>query len=195
MSHPVDTQVQVTGLVETLTRLREFDRKAYDGMTRELQDAGLGIVSASQGAIPSGNALSNWGGWNTPKQTRRGGIITQHSELRPIPFDGGAARGGVRAKAGKKFRKGNLLSTVVTVQQMNAGGAIWELAGSKDTNWGATGGSALFRQNLNKKFGAGAKNSRFWPRSLAPAFDKNIDKARELIDLVVAKYASEASSD
>lgn len=182
--------VEVNGIVDVLSRLRKFDRQAYDAMTRELEDAGSGIVTDAQAAIPEGNALSNWGGWNAAKQSRRGGIITKTSDMRPIPFDGSAARAGVRSKAGKKFRRGTLLSTAVTVQQMNAGGAIWELAGSKNTNWGATGGAATFRPNLNSKYG-----NSIWPRSLTPAWHKNVDEARDRIDAVVAKYASDASSD
>ena len=182
--------VEINGLVDVLSRLREFDRKAYDAMTSELEDAGSGIVSDARNIIPAGNALSHWGGWNAHRQTRRGGIIMQGSGMRPIPFSGTAARAGVKAKAGKKFRKGRLLATAVTVQQMNAGGAIWELAGSTKTVWGATGGAATFRQNLNEKHG-----DKIWPRSLTPAWHDNVDQARDRIDSVITKYAKEASSD
>ena len=194
----VDTEID--GLVDVLYRLRTMDKKIYDAMVDEIKEAGSDTESDARAAIPSGNALRNWGGWTSATVARRGrgGIVTvsKRSELRPIPFDPGAAKAGIKTNVGRKFRKGRLLSTSVTVQQMNAGGAIWELAGSDmSTDWGAIGGSAKFRQNLNKKYGAGAKNSSFWPRSLSPAWGKNKDAAIARIDELVGKYASEASSD
>jgi hypothetical protein len=189
----VDTEID--GLTDVLYRLRTMDKKIYDAMVDEIKEAGKDTESEARAAIPSGNALRNWGGWTSATIARkeRGGIVrvSQRSELRPIPFDSGAAKAGIKTNVGRKFRKGRLLSTAVTVQQMNAGGAIWELACSDmSTEWGATGGSARFRQNLNRKY-----TDSIWPRSLKPAWGNNIEQARARIDDIVAKYASEASSD
>jgi hypothetical protein len=189
----VDTEID--GLVDVLYRLRAMDKKIYDAMVGELKEAGSDIESDARAAIPSGNALRNWGGWTSATMARRGrgGIVTvsKRSELRPIPFDSGAAKSGIQTNVGRSFRKGRLRSAVVRVQQQNAGGAIWELAGSDmSTDWGATGGSAKFRQNLNKKYGGS-----IWPRSLTPAWGKNKDAAIDRIDTIVGKYAAEASSD
>lgn len=189
----VDTEID--GLTDVLYRLRTMDKKIYDAMVDEIKEAGQDTESDARAAIPTGNALRNWGGWTSATIARkeRGGIVrvSQRSELRPIPFDSGAAKAGIKTNVGRKFRKGRLLSTAVTVQQMNAGGAIWELAGSDlSTEWGATGGSARFRQNLNRKY-----TDSIWPRSLKPAWGRNKDAAVARIDDIVAKYASEASSD
>ncbi len=189
----VDTEVD--GLTDVLYRLRNMDKKIYDAMVDELKDAGSDTESDARAAIPSGNALRNWGGWMSATSARRGrgGIVTisPRSKLRPIPFDSGAAKAGIKTDVKRSFRKDRLLSAVVRVQQMNAGGAIWELAGSEmNTEWGATGGSAKFRQNLNARYG-----DSIWPRSLKPAWGRNVEKARARIDDVVGKYASEASSD
>lgn len=184
--------VEVNGLVDVLSRLRKFDRDAYDAMTGELEDAASRIVSDGREAVPSSNALSNWGGWMSADSRRVvGGIVhvMQREKLRPIPFSSGAARAGIRPKAGKKFRKGSLLSAAVTVQQMDAGGAIWELVGSTKVNWGTTQGKT-FRDNLANKY-----RTSVWPRGLGPAWTKNVDEARDRIDTVIAKYAHEASSD
>lgn len=187
-------ETEIDGLVDVLSRLRKMDRSIYDTMVGELTDAGSDIESDARAAIPSANALSNWGGWNsaTSARTRRGvTTISKRSEMRPIPFESGAAKAGIRTKVGGKYRKGTRLSAVVTVQQMNAAGAIWELAGSQTSiDWGARGGSAKFRQNLNKKYG-----DSIWPRALTPAWQKNKDAAINRIDDIVGKYAAEASSD
>ena len=188
----VDTEID--GLVDVLYRLRAMDKKIYNAMVAEIKEAGSDTESDARAAIPSGNALRNWGGWTSATRAFKDGNIvrvTRRSELRPIPFDSGAAKAGIRTNVGRKFRGGRLRSTAVTVQQMNAGGAIWELAGSDlSTDWGATGGSAKFRQNLNKKY-----TDSIWPRSLTPAWQKNKDAAVARIDELVGKYASEASSD
>jgi hypothetical protein len=191
----VDTEID--GLTDVLYRLRTMDKKIYDAMVDELKTAGSDIESDARAIIskktPGGRALSNWGGWNSATSARSSrGVtrVTKRSELRPIPYDSGAAQSGIKTNVGRKFRKGRLLSTAVTVQQMNAGGAIWELAGSTTTEWGATGGSAKFRENLNKKAG-----DSIWPRSLTPAWRENKDAAINRIDDIVGKYAAEASSD
>ena len=186
--------MEIEGLTETLWRLRELDKNIYNTMVDELKAAGDDIESDARQIVPAGNALRNWGGWMSATSARsRNGVVTvsKRSTLRPQPFESGAARAGIKTNVGRKFRKGRLLSTAVTVQQMNVGGAIWELAGSDmSTNWGAVGGAALFRQNLNKKAGAG-----IWPRSLTPAWRENKDAAIDRIDEIVGRYAAEASSD
>lgn len=188
----VDTEID--GLTDVLYRLRTMDKKIYNAMVDELKSAGDDVESDARDTIPSGNALRNWGGWMSATSARaRNGVVTvsKRSALRPIPFDSGAAKAGIQTNVGRSFRKGRLRSAVVRVQQQNAGGAIWELAGSEmATQWGATGGSAKFRQNLNAKYGGS-----IWPRSLTPAWRKHKDAAIDRIDDIVGKYAAEASSD
>lgn len=187
--------VEIEGLVEQLDRIKKFDRKTYDALVSELEDAGQDIEKESRNRIPSGSALRNWGNWTqaTRATRRKSGVVVirARSELRPVPFEGGAARAGIQSQVGRRYRKGRMLSAAVRVVQKDAAGAIWELAGSDNTNWGATGGGATFRDNLNSKYPAGGK----WPRSLGPAWTANVDKARKRIDETIAKYAAEASGD
>lgn len=185
--------LEAEGITETLDRLRTFDRKTYDAMVDELEAAGGDIAADAKQATPSANALRNWGTWNSrtvARKTRNMVRITQRSKMRPIGYDGSAAQAGIEPKVGGKFRRGRRLSTTVTVVQKNPGGAIWALAGSDSTDWGATGGSGLFRQNLNKKYGVGP-----WPRALGPAWTKHKDAAIDRIEQVVDKYAQDASSN
>lgn len=192
MANKFSVDLEVDGLTETLDRLRTFDRKAYDGMTAELEAAAGDIADEARANTPSGNALRNWGTWNSATVARKSkGIttISKRSKMRPIGYDGAAARAGIQPKVAGKFRKGRRLSTIVQVRQMNPGGAIWALAGSDNTDWGATGGSGLFRQHLNNKFGAGP-----WPRALTPAWRNHKDAAADRIDELIGKYADEASS-
>jgi hypothetical protein len=187
------TDVEVTGLVEQLDRLRTFDRDTYDAMKSELASAGDDIARDAKRDTPEGTALRNWGPWNSAtvaRKTRNSVRITQRKKLRPIPYDGGAARSGIESRVDNKFRKGRMLSAVVRVVQKNPAGAIWSLAGSDSTDWGATGGSGLFRQNLNKKYGVGP-----WPRALTPAWQKHKDEAIDRIERTIDKYAQDASGN
>jgi hypothetical protein len=184
--------LRVTGVTEKLDQLRKFDEKTYRVVIDELEQAASKIVNDTRKAMPDDNALSNWGGWMSADSRRvRNGIVTIHqrSKLRPIPFEAGKARADVRPKVTGKYRKGTRLSTVVNVQSMNAGGAIWELVGSTNVNWGTTQGKT-FRDNL-----AGKYRTSVWPRGLGPAWRDNKDAAIERIDEIVSKYVGEASSD
>lgn len=191
MSRMWAVDVEVDGLVDLLSRTRAFDRKTYDALVGEIEDAGKGIAEDSRKVIPDGNALRNWGNWTqaTIATKRRSGVvvIASRKKLRPVPFVGGKARAGITPEVGRRYRKGRMLSASARVVQKDPAGAIWELAGSDDTDWGATGGGATFRDNLNAKY----QNGGLWPRSLGPAWTDNVDKARERIDEIVAKYAKE----
>lgn len=185
--------LEAEGITETLDRLRTFDRVTYDAMVSELQDAGGDIAADARQATPDGNALRNWGTWNSrtvARKTRNTVRISERKKMRPIGYDGSAAKAGIQPVVGGKFRKGRRLSTTVQVVQKNPGGAIWALAGSDSTDWGATGGSGLFRQNLNRKYGVSA-----WPRALTPAWRKHKDAAIDRIEKLVDKYAQDASSN
>lgn len=187
--------VKLEGLSQTLSRLREFDRDAYDGMVQEISDAMEPMASDARGLMPSGNALSNWGPWGSSTVTRqsRGGVWTQTARRRSrsLEFDSGKARAGVEARTARKYRKGKMLGATAMVAQKNPAGSIWALAGARDAgNPFAMGGSATFVSNLLAKY-----RSDTWPRAMGEAWTKNIEKVRDAVENVIEKYARKASSD
>ena len=160
--------IYVEGATEFIDRLRTFDRAVYDSLIKELEGAGQNVRDRAASLIPD-QPLSGWGRWLSGTQMRRRGsvsLLQSSAGARNLSFEAGKARSKIKTKVGRRFQRGDLKSFRVFVQQMDWAGAIYELAGSRmDLGWGATGGSALFRQNLNRKNG-----DSVWPRTLTPAF-------------------------
>lgn len=160
--------IYVEGATEFIDRLRTFDRDVYDDLVKELKGAGENVRDRAASLVPD-QPLSGWGRWMSGTQVRKRGAVSLMSargRARNLSFDAGRARGKYETEVGRKFQRGDLKAFRVFVQQMDWAGAIYELAGSRmDLGWGATGGSALFRQNLNRKNG-----DSVWPRTLTPAF-------------------------
>lgn len=189
-------EFEVDGLALVMSRLREFDREAYDGMIAEINDATDKIAKTAANDVPDGNALSNWGGWGSNNAARqsRGGVwtLTSRKSTRDLGFDGAKARNKIEPRVGRKFRRGKMLGATALVSQRDAAGAIWALAGSKNTggNPYAIGGAATFVDNVVGKY-PGSQ----WPRALGPAWNEHIDEVRAQVQDIVNRAARKASGD
>lgn len=187
--------IEVDGLSERLAQLREFDRVAYDRAVQELEQGAQGVADWAANNTPD-NGLSNWGAWSSASQVRRTGsgtVVVQRGGGiggRDLAFNATSVKAGYRPKVGRKFRKGQLLSTRVVVEQASPAGAIYELAGSTTVDWGAIGGSKTFKANLNDKRGSGP-----WPRILNPAYYAAGGEAADRIEAVVARLSDDYSTD
>ena len=188
-------EIEVDGLALTMARLREFDRDAYDGMIAEINQANEKIASDARDDMPSDNALGNWGAWGSSNAARqsRGGVwtLTKRKSTRDLGFDGAKAKSKLEPKVARKYRRGKMLGASAIVTQKDAAGAIWSLAGSRNSgNPFAIGGAATFVDNLLGKY-----RSNDWPRALGPAWTKNIDEVRDQITEIVNRAARKASGD
>lgn len=188
-------EIEVDGLALTMTRLRAFDRDAYDGMIDEINKANETIARDARADMPSDNALTNWGAWGSGNVARqsRGGVwtLSARKSTRDLGFDGAKAKAKVEARVSRKYRRGKMLGASALVTQRDAAGAIWSLAGSKNAgNPFATGGAATFVDNLLGKY-----RDTEWPRALGPAWTKNIDEVRAQITDIVNRAARKASGD
>lgn len=179
------TDIYVDGATQFIDRLRTFDRQVYDELIRELEGSAKNVRDDAASRIPD-RPLGNWGRWVTGGSMRRRGtvsIIGTSGKSRNLSFDGGKAQSKMRTYVGRKFRRGDIQTFRVFVQQMDWAGAIYELAGSEmSVNWGAIGGSATFRQNLNRKHGDG-----IWPRTLTPAYYAEGPKAFREVQAIIEK--------
>lgn len=187
--------VEVEGLSQVMARLKEFDRDAYDGMIDEINQANEKIAKTARDDMPSGNALSNWGGWGSSTISRRtrGGVWTQgqRKATRDIGFDGAKAKGKLESRVARKYRRGKMLGAAALVTQKDPAGAIWALAGfGSGRNPFAMGGAATFVDNLLAKY-----PGREEPRALGPAWTKHIDEVQEQVRDIVNRAAAKASGD
>lgn len=163
--------IDAEGARTLMARLRLLGDDSLKILQREVRQAMDQMAKDARAAVPS-QALRNWGTWNY-----RG---------RDLSWNAGKVRSGFRP--GFRARKNAQGFQEVTGQVANttAQGAIYILAGS-----GARGGD-IFATVLRNKHGAG-----IWKggagRAFGPAFDKNVDDARDKVSAAVQRAADKVT--
>lgn len=160
-------RVEVTGFREVMDKLKEADRKAYNVIVREITKAGKDVATAASYITPAGNPLSNWGQWIDSKSGR------------DLGYDGGVASSNFKLRRSNFRSKGVNRGIGWSVQQMNAGAAIFEIIGDKSRITTASGSHLV--DMVNDRFGLRR------PRSLFKAYyqvntDERIDAIRDQIN-------------
>lgn len=170
-------QLEVEGVNELVNRLAKFDKDVYKILTKEVR-AGLADVSSYAKSItPGGRALRNWGPWNlTTGSNAQVGSISLVTGTRDLGFDGSQVKRGIKPRAVRRSRRGRVTSFSGQVVTTTAAGAIYALAGSKDT-------TDPFNRHLNRKRGT------TWPRTLTDARNVKGPKAAEAITEAIQKAA------
>jgi len=159
--------MQVVGVAEAMRHLRGYDKRAYNTITKEMRHSATILTNAVGGDFPM-KALTNWNG--KPPAKRR-------SDKRPFPlYDAAAARGGVRPKVGIGKVVNNERS-ILRVQQMTAGGAVFDAAGSDTNN--------IFTRNLDIYAPTQGKSRLGISRSRV--MYKAVDKRMNYVEAIVAR--------
>jgi len=162
-------RIELEGATELVNRLTKFDKDVYKILERELKSAALLVADDARGRLPPA-ALSNWGRWSvTTGSNGTRGAVTMTTGSRDLSFSSAKARRGIKAQVPKKYNRGAVVGFSVRVAQMDAAGAIYELAGSKSEN--------TFGRNLNNAHGGS-----IWPRTLTPALYAKGDEAARGIE-------------
>lgn len=158
-------QVKVVGVAEGLKYLRGYDKELYNIITKKMRTSATGLASAVGGDFPS-KTLTYWNG-KPPKKRLK--------QTRPFPlYDATAARGGVRPKVGVG-RLVNGERNILRIQQMTAGGAVFDSAGSQTTN--------IFTKNLD--IYAPTKGTTRRGVSRSRVLYKAVDKRMDTVDGIV----------
>jgi hypothetical protein len=160
-------RVEVTGFREVMDKLKEADKKAYSVIVREITKAGKDVATAASYITPAGNPVSNWGRWATAGSGR------------DLGYDGSAASGGFKLRRSNYRAKGVSRGIGWSVQQMNAGAAVYELIG--DGSRVTTRSGEHLVDTINSRFGVRR------PRSLFKAYyevntDARIDAIKDQIN-------------
>jgi hypothetical protein len=164
-------RVDIDGAAALVNRLKKFDADVYKILQRELKDAAGMVAENARSRVPAGGALSNWGPWDfTTGSNGSVGVVTMVTGSRDLGFSGSRARSGIRPQAVTRSNRGAVSSFKVRVVQMNAAGAIYELAGSQNRS------GSTFGPNLNSAHGSGP-----WPRTLTPAWHAKGQEAGDAI--------------
>ena len=160
-------RVEVTGFREVMDKLKVADKKAYGVIVREITKAGKDVAAAASYITPAGNPVRNWGSF----------IAAQSG--RDLSYDGGAASGGFKLRRSNFRSKGVNRGIGWSVQQMNAGSAIYELIGDGSRTTTRSGEHLV--NTINSRFGVRR------PRSLFKAYyevntDARIDAIKDQIN-------------
>lgn len=163
------SRLEVFGVANALRHLRSYDKAAYRAITKEMRNSASALTSAVGGDYPE-RVLTNWNA-EAPAQRRKAG--------KPFPlYDAAAARGGVKAKVGV----GKLINnerTILRIQQMTAGGAVYDGSGSKSQN--------IFVKNLDTYGPAkgASRNGVSRSRVLYKAVDKRMDYVENVVSRAI----------
>jgi len=145
-------RVDITGAAELANRLRRFDADMYKVLQKELKLAGELVAEDARGRVPD-SGLSGWGSWLMTRTSgsngQRGSVkMVQATTSRSLSFDSAAIKSGIKSKVSSRTRQGNKTSLRVVVEQGNAAGSIYEIAGIKHPD-------SVFNANLIGKRGGG----------------------------------------
>jgi hypothetical protein len=118
-------QMKVVGISEALRHMREYEKDLYTEVTRQLRTSAQPLAQEVGGDFPE-RALTNWTGKQPTRRRKKKG--------KPFPgYEAASARGGVKPKVGiGKVVNGE--RSIVRIQQMTAGGAVLDGAGSRTSN-------------------------------------------------------------
>lgn len=182
-----DEAIILTGVYETLTALKEFDKDAVKRFNKVINTELAGaerdaraLVSEASGYGPSGTPMSGWSP-NDPARPRRS---TRGGAGWP-GWNTGVIQAGIRkTKAQGKVRKGDYTTSSGALLNKSAAGAIFEVAGRKTKGTADRTGSAQFLRTLGNRFG---KASRLvW---------RVVDKDKAKIEQNVARALEEAKAE
>jgi hypothetical protein len=157
--------MNTTGISKALKEIRTYDRSMYMQITIQMRKDAQPLASEVGRDYPE-ETLPRWKMAN-PSNAR--------SDKRPFPtYSPSAARGGMKPKVTAGRNKDNPRG-IVRIQQMTAGGAILDSAGSRVSN--------PFVKNLDKKHGGSSRVGQLRSRVLYRA----VARRKPQVEAIVAK--------
>lgn len=156
------------GLAENINFLEKFNQDVSKTLKKEMRAGANEVAKAAKSLIPA-SAVSNWGAW------------TSSSDGRDLGFIGSWVKRGVAVETQRSRKSGVTVGFGYRVVNKTAAGAIYELAGSKNSN-------ALGR-GINKN-----KPVTRYPRTLFAAYYMAMPAAVRKIETAIEKAQKEASA-
>lgn len=160
-------RVKVVGVSDAMRHLRSYDKELYKEVTSQMRSSAQPLAQQVGGQFPD-RALTNWNGKQPAKRSKVG---------RPFPnYDAAAARGGVKPKVGVGRVRNNERS-ILRIQQMTAGGAVFDAAGSRTDN--------IFVRNLDTYASTGGRSRK--GRSRSRVMYSAVKKRMPMVETIVAR--------
>jgi len=174
-------KVDVYGVRETLAELRKYERETFNRISSDLKTSAKPAAVAVGRAFPDEPLLN----WHTS-----GGRLSSKSRL--PPYNGASAKSKVRVAISTKKPTGIGQHGLIRLQQMDAGGQVYDSAGSKTK--AARGASASagqkFISNLDKR-SLQSTGNKYRSRIMYPFTEKNLPLIEKAIEISIRKIDGE----
>ena len=175
-------KVEVYGVRETLAELRKYERETFNRISSDLKTSAKPAAIAVGRSFPDEPLLN----WHTS-----GGRLASKSRL--PPYNGASAKSKVRVAISTKKPTGIGQHGLIRLQQMDAGGQVYDSAGSKTK--AARGASASagqkFISNLDKRAKQQSSGEKYRSRIMYPFTEKNLPLIEKAIEISIRKIDGE----
>jgi hypothetical protein len=155
------------GIGELVVYLRKVEPDLARMLPREMRQVAKPVVQTARALIPADRPLSNWGSWGGRLDWSRKAVT------------GIVATTDVRAG---KSSPGQI--NLLSIQQKNAAGAVFENAGRHPN--AATARGRAFIRNLDRRHGEPLKGRYLWP-----AVEQNLGYLNRELQDVIDKWSAE----
>ena len=174
-------KLDVYGVRETLAELRKYEREAYVTIEKDLKQSAKPAADAVGREFPDEPLLN----WHTS-----GG---RKGKARLPEYNGAAAKSKVRVAVSTKKPTGVSQHGLIRLQQSDAGGQIYDSAGSVVGSGRGSGASAgqKFVANLDKHLKVKTKQGRSRSRVMYPATEKHLPLIEKAVEISIRKIDGE----
>jgi hypothetical protein len=177
-------KVDVYGVRETLAELRKYERETYTRITNDLKSSAEPAATAVGSKFPN-EPFRTKNNWHT-SGGRRG-----NSKM--PPYLGSSAKKGVKVVVSTSKPRGKNQHGLIRLQQKDAGGAVYESAGSATKAAKGAGASASqrFISNLDKQGNTKSRKGQTRSRVMYSQTKKNLPLIEKAMNISIRKIDSE----
>ena len=170
-------KIEVYGVRETLAELRKYERSAYTIIEKDLKLSAQPAADAVGREFPTEPLLN----WHTS-----GG---RKGKSRLPEYKGAAAKSKVRVALSTKKPNGVGQHGLIRLQQSDAGGQVFDAAGSVVGSGRGSGASAgqKFVANLDKHLKVKTKQGKYRSRVMYPATEKHLPLIEKAVEVSIRK--------
>jgi hypothetical protein len=174
-------KVDVYGVRETLAELRKYERVTFNRISSDLKTSAKPAATAVGRAFPDEPLLN----WHTS-----GGRLSSKSRL--PAYNGSSAKSKVRVAISTKKPTGIGQHGLIRLQQMDAGGQVYDSAGSatKAARGASASAGQKFISNLDKR-SLKSTGQKYRSRIMYPFTEKNLPLIEKAIEISIRKVDGE----
>jgi hypothetical protein len=170
-------KIDAYGVRETLAELRKYEREAYTTIEKDLKLSAKPAADAVGREFPD-EPLMNW-------HTAGG----RKGKARLPEYNGASAKNKVRVAISTKKPSGIGKHGLIRLQQSDAGGQVYDTAGSATGGSRGSGASAgqKFVANLDKHLKVKSKAGKYRSRVMYPATEKHMPLNEKAVEISIRK--------